>query len=201
MSVIEGLLFFVSGSIAAASVPLIVQLLLEREVAKDIHIVLSERARVFVSETTLATLTGRPCVVDLFQEAKDGRAAHVDLAAQCQLAVVAPASADIISKLAVGICDDSVSIALSVFTRPVLIFPAIHPVTFRKPSIQRNLVQLREDGYQIIGPVEGYSISEHRRLAQVGAMPGPEDVAAVIESLPHANVFLNVNESIFDRGK
>jgi phosphopantothenoylcysteine synthetase/decarboxylase len=187
MSVMEGLLFLVSGSIAAAGVPLIVQLLLERRVAKAIHIVLSERARVFVSETTLATLTGRPCVVDLFEEAKNGRAIHVDLAAQCQLAVVAPASADIISKLAVGICDDSVSIALSVFTNPVLIFPAIHPVTFRKSSIQRNLNQLSKDGYVIIGPVDGYSISEHRRLGQPGAMPGPEDVAAIIERIAKLN--------------
>jgi phosphopantothenoylcysteine decarboxylase/phosphopantothenate--cysteine ligase len=178
---IDDLLFCVCGSAAACNVPLVIQYLIERKVARRVHVAISEAGQVFVSETLLAVLIGRPCIVNLYDQAKNGVAAHVDVASCCKLAVVAPASANVIAKLANGICDETVTTTLSVFKNPVIIFPAVHPTTFEKPSFQRNLAQLHADGFEICNPVEGYSVSEHARLGRAGSMPGPESVAAYVE--------------------
>jgi phosphopantothenoylcysteine decarboxylase / phosphopantothenate---cysteine ligase len=178
---VEGLLVCVGGSIAAAGVPRLLQILLERGTARGISIVLSERSGHFVAARTLAVLTGSPCVVDLFEDAEKGRATHVDLARKCQAAVVVPATANLVGKLANGIADCTVSTVLSVFGGPVVVVPAVHPTTAKKPSFLRNLAQLEADGYTILGPVDGYSVSEGTRELGPGAMPGPEDVASFIE--------------------
>ncbi|MBK8940861.1 MAG: hypothetical protein IPM79_25395 [Polyangiaceae bacterium] len=175
------LLLCIGASVAAASCPLIMQYLLERGAVERIHVILSKRARGFVGESLLAILSGAPCIVDLFEEAACGRPVHVELARRCSLAVVAPTTADLVGKLANGIVDDAITIALSVFTAPVVLVPAIHPNTLTKPATARNLERLKADGYSILGPVAGYSISEGRRLGRVGAMPGAEVVAAFVE--------------------
>jgi phosphopantothenoylcysteine decarboxylase/phosphopantothenate--cysteine ligase len=103
------------------------------------------------------------------------------MAKKAALAAVVPATANIIGKLANGIVDDTVTMMLSVFQGPILVFPAVHPVTMSKKSVRRNLATLAEDGFEVIRPVEGYSISEKGRLPMPGAMPQPEVVAAHIE--------------------
>lgn len=181
----SALLVCVTGSIAAGSVPTVVRHLIERRAATDVYVALSKSARNFVSETNLAVLIRRPCITNVFHEARRGWAVHTDVAAKCNLAVVVPASADLIGKLANGIVDDVVTIMLSVFGGPVVLVPAVHPVAFRKPSLQRNIQRLRDDGFDILGPVEGFSLSEGSRLGVVGAMPDPEVVAAYLERRLH----------------
>jgi hypothetical protein len=70
---------------------------------------------------------------------------------------------------------------LSVFEGHRILVPAVHPATSRKPSFERNLAQVREDGFMICGPVPGYSMSENRRGPDVAAMPEPDTVATFIE--------------------
>jgi phosphopantothenoylcysteine decarboxylase/phosphopantothenate--cysteine ligase len=175
------LLLCVTGSIAASGAISMLQLLVERAQFSRIHVALSCAALRFVREEPFAVLSRQRCITDIFADARAGRAIHVEVASTCQLAVVAPASGDVIAKLAHGIADDTVTSMLSVFEGPRILVPAVHPATSRKPSFERNLAQVREDGFIICGPVEGYSISENRRGPDVAAMPAPDYVAAFVE--------------------
>ena len=180
----KSLLYCVSGSIAAATNSvLLLQLLVERRLFEDIFVALSDAALKFVREEPFAVLAKRKCITDIFADAREGVAAHVTAANQCDLALVAPASADLIAKLANGICDDTITNMLSVFKGTCVLAPAAHPTTSRKPHFTRNLNQLVEDGYLLCGPVSGYSMSEGRRAADVPAMPPPETIAAFIEHI------------------
>jgi phosphopantothenoylcysteine decarboxylase/phosphopantothenate--cysteine ligase len=159
----------------------LLRLLVERHRFAAIHVALTPSARRFVREEPFAVLARRPCLVDLFDEARAGRPAHVEVAHACDLALVAPASGDVVAKLAHGIADDAVTTVLSVFEGPCVLVPAVHPATSRKPAFARNLAQVEEDGYLLCGPVQGYSISEDRRGANVAAMPDAEAIAAFVE--------------------
>ena len=170
-----------TGSIAATGTVPLLQLLVERGRFAEIHVALSRSALRFVREEPFAVLSRRRCITDLFDSALDGRAVHVELALRCQVAVIVPASGDVIAKLAHGIADDTVTTMLSVFEGHRILVPAVHPATSRKPSFERNLAQVREDGFLTCGPVEGYSMSENRRGPDVAAMPEPDFVAAFIE--------------------
>lgn len=178
----EDLLVLVSGSIAAFNVPAILHCLKVRGVARHLTIALSQSAQEFVSETSLSVLCGRPCITDVLSAARIGRAEHVEVARRCAFAVVVPATAQTIASVAHGLCGETIPLILSVFERPVLFIPAVHPAAFRSRAFQRNLTTLREDGCYIIEPVQGYSISEQAPGTGVGAMAAPEVVAFAIES-------------------
>lgn len=175
------LLLCVTGSVAAPGTIRFLQVLVERGRFWPIHVALSQRALRFVREEPLAILSRRPCVTDVFEAARTGRAVHVELAQSCALAVVFPASANTIAKLAHGIVDTTVTTLLSVFEGPRILVPAVHPAASRQPSFERNLAQVKKDGFLLCGPVPGYSISENRRGPDVAAMPEPESVAAYVE--------------------
>ncbi len=178
---VDEILFCVSGSISAISVPMIILRMLDRRVAARVSVALSENGRRFVSEEALAVLSRQACIVDVHADAERGHPSHVELAHRCAVGIVIPATANLIAKLAHGIVDDTLSLVLSVFDKPVVIFPALHPTTLRKPAVKRNIQQLRDDGYIIFEPVDGYSISEGRRGLGPGAIPDPDVVAAYLE--------------------
>jgi phosphopantothenoylcysteine decarboxylase / phosphopantothenate---cysteine ligase len=177
----RSLLLCVSGSIAATDAVALLQLLVERRAFAEIRVALSESAQRFVRQEPFAVLSRQPCITNIFDEAQAGRAVHVEVARQCDIAVVAPASGDLIAKLAHGIADDTITNMLSVFDGEQILVPAVHPATRRRPSFERNLARVRDDGFLICGPVEGYSRSEDRRGPDVAAMPGPETIAAFVE--------------------
>lgn len=177
----NSLLLCVSGSIAATGAVALLRILIERGLFADIHVALSESALRFVREEPFAVLSGRKCVTDIFDAAVEGHAVHVEVAEACQFALIAPATGNLVAKLALGIADDTITNLLSVFEGHRILAPAVHPATSRKPSFERNLRQLREDGYMLCGPVDGFSMSEKRRGPDVAAMPSPEIVAAFIE--------------------
>jgi len=175
------LLYCVTGSIAATMAPQILQMFLERHLFPSIRVALSRRAARFVSVEALAVLSKQPCILDLFADASQGRATHIELARKASAGLVAPASANTIAKLAGGIADDTITTLLSVFPAPIIVVPAIHPETARKPAFIRNIEQLRADGVLVCGPVHGYSMSEGKRGLGLGAMPGPDVIAAFVE--------------------
>jgi len=177
----QSLLLCVTGSVAAASAISVLQVLVERGQFAKIYVALSEKALRFVREEPFAILSRQRCITNIFDEAQGGRAVHVDVAHACRIAVVVPASGDIIAKLAHGFADDTVTTMLSVFEGQRILVPAVHPATSRQPSFERNLKQATSDGFIICGPVEGYSMSENRRGPDVAAMPEPVYVAAFVE--------------------
>lgn len=181
--VVEHLLFCVCGSIAAAGVPAVIQSISERRLAQSIHIVLSPSARHFVGEHTLAALTGNQCILDPYEDVRLGRPTHVQLAKQCAAAIVAPATASTIAKLALGITDTVITMVLGVFSGPTLLVPALHPSLYRKAAVVRNIERAKSDGYFVYGPVTGYSLSERERRNEAGAMPEAALVVACLEHL------------------
>ncbi|MDD5644918.1 MAG: flavoprotein [bacterium] len=162
----------VSGSIAAYKTPLLVSLLVSE--GAEVKTVMTENARFFAGETTFKTLTKNPVYSSLFAPDADSDPGHIALSVWCDLFLIAPATADVISKVAAGICDDLLStLALSVKNDKTIIVPAMNSAMWAKPVIKRNVEILKKDGYLFAGPVKG-------RLAcgedGEGRMPEPADI-------------------------
>lgn len=178
---IEELLLCCTGSSALVGLTDILSLFFIRNIASRINLVCTRSALSFFDFDKLEADTR----INVFRtiEGLEGRCGrtHTDIARASQIAVVVPATANIVGKLANGIVDDPVTTILSVYDRPIVVFPAVHPVTFRKRFFSRNLAQLKEDGYVVIGPVKGNSLTDNIRYNEYGAMPGPERIVALIE--------------------
>lgn len=166
---------FVSGSIAAYKA-----VYLMRSLQKDGHqvrVAMTKAATKFVGTETFSSLMHEPVLTDLFGQ-NNGRIAHIELADWTQLAIVAPASADIIAKMANGIADDAVTSTLLAVHAPTIVVPAMNSHMWEKSATQRNLRLLKSDGYLIMDPVEG-------RLAEgysgKGRFPEPDQIKAFVE--------------------
>ena len=143
----------VCGSIAAYKAADLTSRLAKREYS--VFVVLTENATQFVGPMTFQTLSKNPVTSGVFDERESWRPTHIDLADRADLFLVAPATANMIAKLALGICDDALtSIALA--TRaPFLIAPAMNGKMWLHPATQQNAETLRMRGAEFIGPEEG----------------------------------------------
>lgn len=177
----RSLLFCVTGSIAAPSVLPVLRILVERNVFRTIRVAMSQSALRFVRPEPFAVMSGQACLVDLFEDAANGIAMHVATAGEADVALIAPATAGTMAKLAHGMTEGTVPMLLSVFNGPRILVPAVHSETRRQASYQRNEAALRDDGFLFCGPVRGYSISENRRGADIGGIPPAEIIAAYVE--------------------
>jgi phosphopantothenoylcysteine decarboxylase/phosphopantothenate--cysteine ligase len=168
----------VTGSIAAYKAPAILRLL--RKAGAVVEVVLSRAATEFVGVATFQGLNGKPPFSDPFDRARGGEL-HVDLAKQSELVLIAPASADLLARLAAGRADDLVAaIALSARC-PVLVAPAMHPNMWSHPATQRNVETLRRDGrVRFVGPVDGEVASGD---FGPGRMAEPEGIVAATQAL------------------
>ncbi len=119
--------------------------------------VLTSAAEKFIGATTFEALTGRPVHRELFvpQEGFQ-QGEHIGLARRAELVVVAPASADFLAKLALGLADDLLSTIALVTTAPILVAPAMNCEMWAKPAVQRNVTQIRADGIHIAEPASGW---------------------------------------------
>jgi phosphopantothenoylcysteine decarboxylase/phosphopantothenate--cysteine ligase len=156
----------VSGSIAAFKAIEVLRLLTVEEGAR-VTAILTQHATRFVAPLSFSVLSGRPCLVDQF-EAEETRASfipldqpgrvpivHIDLARQADLVVVAPASANVLGKVAGGIADDLLTVTLMATTAPVLFAPAMNSQMWMNPIVQENVRRLGELGYHFVGPDAG----------------------------------------------
>lgn len=143
-----------------------------------VTVVMTRSARKFIGATTFEALTGRPVYQDMFRPREHFIGEHIGLARRADLYVIAPATADIIGKLAHGLADDLAStLALSV-TCPILAAPAMNNEMWAKPAVQRNLAQLRADGVHIIGPAEGWLSCQN---VGPGRMSEPAEILAICQ--------------------
>lgn len=170
--------FGVAGGIAAYKAAAAVSRLAQQGL--DVHVVLTESAARFVTPLTFEVLSGNPAHLDLFAPQRLGRVDHVLLARTADLCVVAPATANVIGKLAAGIADDFLTTVLVGTTAPVLLFPAMEEHMYRHPAVQENLARLRARGVRVVEPEEGHLASGHRGL---GRLPEPE---AIVRHVLHA---------------
>jgi phosphopantothenoylcysteine decarboxylase len=126
-----------------------------RKEACNIHVVLTKGAAQFITPLTLQTLSRNPVTTDLVAETADWHPGHIDLADRADLLLVAPATADIIAKFALGLADDALT-AIALATRaPMLIAPAMNGKMWLHPATQNNVAILRSRGADFIGPEEG----------------------------------------------
>jgi phosphopantothenoylcysteine decarboxylase/phosphopantothenate--cysteine ligase len=167
----------VSGGIAAYKTAALVSSLVQD--GHGVSVVMTRAARKFIGAATFLALTGRPVVSDLFDRHYP-LGAHIELAEKASLLCVAPASADLIAKAASGLADDLLTTLLLSYSGPILIAPAMNAEMWEKRSVQRNIATLRDDGYRILGPQEGW---QSCRRSGMGRMSEPAEIQSEIERL------------------
>lgn len=147
---------YVTGGIAAYKSLNIVRELIKQEA--QVQVVMTAAAQKFVTPLTFATLSQRPVITDNFtpQTSSDDFIPHIKLALWTDLAIVVPATANIIGKMANGLADDIVSTSLLATTAPKLVFPAMNTDMLDNPAVQRNLETLKTMGIRVIEPTTGF---------------------------------------------
>lgn len=169
----------VSGGIAAYKAADLVSRL--RQAGAEVRVVLTVAATRLVAPTTFEALSGRPVFTDLFAPAADGWAIpHISLAEWADRAVVAPATADVLAKLALGFADDFLSTTLLAFAGPVLLAPAMNRLMWSQPAVQHNVALLRSRGCRFVGPGFGRLAEE---VGGWGRMADPALIAAELAQL------------------
>ena len=163
------ILLGVSGSIAAAKAADLASRL--TKAGAKVDAILTSAATRFVSPLTFQSLTGRPALADLWSE--EAHVLHVGLADGADLFVVAPATADILAKLAHGLADDLLTVTALAARCPLLVAPAMDGGMFSHPAVQANLATLRARGVTVLGPADGRMASG---LEGPGRMLEPEEI-------------------------
>ena len=165
----------VTGGIAAYKAAVLASRLTQAGAAVDV--VMTPAAREFIAPLTFAALTGRQVRYDLWEE--DRKPGHIALAERMDLAVVAPATANTLAKIANGLADNLLTSAILAAKKPVLLAPAMNQGMWDAPATRRNLETLQADGRRLIGPDRG-------RLAcgdnGTGRMAEPEDIIAAVRN-------------------
>jgi phosphopantothenoylcysteine decarboxylase/phosphopantothenate--cysteine ligase len=168
----------VTGGVAAFKTAALVSQLVQGGVG--VTVVMTAAAQRFVGPATFAALTGRPVASDTFDERQFPLGAHITLAEQAKLLVVAPASADFLAKAAHGLADDLLSTLYLAFAGRVLMAPAMNTAMWEKAAVQRNVAQLRADGVEFVEPGSGWLSC---RQVGAGRMAEPETILSAIRGL------------------
>ena len=167
----------VTGGIAAYKTAALVSKLVQE--GCGVTVAMTRNARRFVGPTTFRALTGRPVLTSLWRPPSPGEMAHLDPSEVADLIVVAPGTANIIGKLAGGIADDLVSTLLLGAACPVLLAPAMNVRMWRHVAVQRNVAFLREHGFLLVGPEEGWLACG---VTGPGRMSEPEELLAAMRA-------------------
>jgi phosphopantothenoylcysteine decarboxylase/phosphopantothenate--cysteine ligase len=149
----KNILLGVTGGIAAYKAPDLVRRLKER--GADVQVVMSRGAQHFVTPMTFQAVSGRPVRTDLWDEAAEASMGHIELARWADLVVIAPATADTISKLSAGLAGDLLSTVCLATEAPLVLAPAMNRQMWANPATQANIQTLRARGVRILGPGEG----------------------------------------------
>lgn len=167
----------VTGSIAAYKIASLASMLVKQHA--NVHVIMTKNATNFINPITFETLTGNKCLVDTFDRNFEFQVEHVSLAKQADIALVAPASANVIGKMAHGIADDMLTTTLLACKAPILVSPAMNTNMYENPIVQDNIRTLEAYGMKIITPASGYLACGD---TGAGKMPEPETLFAHIEA-------------------
>ena len=166
----------VTGSIAAYKIAYLASALKKRHA--DVHVLMTQNATNFINPITFETLTGNKCLVDTFDRNFQFQVEHVSIAKKADVVMIAPASANVIGKLAHGIADDMLTTTIMACKCKKFISPAMNTNMFENPVVQDNLKILEHYGYEVIAPASGYLACGD---TGAGKMPEPETLLAYIE--------------------
>lgn len=143
----------ITGSIAAYKMANVASALIKR--GADVHVIMTENATKFIHPITFETLTNHKCLVETFDRNFQFHVAHVSLAKQADVMLVAPASANVIGKMAHGIADDMLTTTVLACKAPILVAPAMNTNMFENAIVQENIAYLKQHGMTIIEPDAG----------------------------------------------
>ena len=169
---------FVMGGIAAYKVPELVRQLIKKDA--QVQVAMTQSAQEFVTQLTLQVLTKRPVLTHTFDEREPSQVQHVAMADWCDLALVVPATANGLAKMAHGLADDVVTTTLLAVTAPILVVPAMNVHMYENPATQRNLAQLQADGLTIMEPDTGFLAEGYEGK---GRLPELHRIVAQVERL------------------
>ncbi len=144
----------ITGGIAAYKAAEVVSRL--RKLHAQVHVVMTKSATEFIAPLTLQSLSANPVYVDLFEEPKLWNVEHIALAEHIDVALVAPATANILAKMSLGLADDFLSTVLLATRAPIFVAPAMNHAMYHHPATQDHIVRLQERGVQLIGPDTGF---------------------------------------------
>nr|SFZ88178.1 Phosphopantothenoylcysteine decarboxylase / Phosphopantothenoylcysteine synthetase [Loigolactobacillus rennini] len=168
---------YVSGGIAAYKAATLVREFIRQKA--QVRVVETAGAQAFVTPLTFQVLSKHEVYTDRFAQLAPDQVAHIELADWTDVAVVAPATADLMAKLATGIADDFASTALLATTAPKFIAPAMNVHMWENPATQRNLAVLKQDGMRIIDPDTGFLAEGYQGK---GRFPAPAKIVAEVEA-------------------
>jgi len=168
----------VTGGIACYKAVELVRLLVKDSLA--VQVIMTRAAMEFVTPLTFQTLSGKPVATESFNLTQESEIGHINLADSADLFVIAPATANVIGKIAAGIADDLLTTVLMATQAPVLIAPAMNIHMYENPILQENIRKLRRIGYHFMEPAEGYLACGYEGK---GRLPEPEKILEEIRSL------------------
>ena len=159
----------VTGSIAAYKIAYLASAL--KKLHAQVHVLMTENATNFINPITFETLTGNKCLVDTFDRNFQFSVEHVSIAKQANVVMIAPASANVIGKLAHGIADDMLTTTIMACKCKKIVSPAMNTNMYENPIVQDNIAILQHYGYEVIEPASGYLACGD---TGAGKMPEPE---------------------------
>jgi phosphopantothenoylcysteine decarboxylase len=146
----------------------------------EVRVAMTRAATEFIGTATFAALSGKPVAVEMFDAGRHPLGPHIELADGIDLLLVAPATANVLSRFAGGRANDLVSALYLQAVCPVLLAPAMSTAMWSKPAVQRNVDQLREDGCLFVGPGTGWLSC---RVKGEGRMSEPDEILQAAEAL------------------
>lgn len=166
----------ITGGIAAYKSAMFARLLVKA--GFDVRVIMTTGAQAFITPLTLQALTGNEVHISLLDEQAEAGMGHIELAKWADLIVIAPASANTLARLAMGMADDLLTTVCLATTAPVIIAPAMNQQMWAHPAVNLNVQTLRDMNYQIIAPASG-----EQACGDVGAgrLPEPEDLLAEVQ--------------------
>lgn len=175
MALPKSVLLIISGSVASYKSLELIRLL--RAQAVEVTAILTKGGAQFITPLAVSSLTGTKTYTDLFSLTDETEMGHIQLSRVAECALVAPASANILAKMAAGITDDLATTALLATNKPVIVAPAMNHKMWEHPATKRNIAQLEADGVTLIAPTAGdMACGEHG----VGRMAEPADIVAFL---------------------
>ena len=172
------LLICLTGGIAAYKVPSVVSALVQKKAA--VTVAMTDSATKLIGPPTFRALTGRAVYTDLWAQDTSADIQHISLADRADLVVVAPATANILAKMAAGIADDLVSTTLLTVENPVLLAPAMNVRMWSNPATEHNVEILKQRGHILVGPESGRQACGQ---VGIGRMAEPENIVRTIEKI------------------
>ena len=172
----KNILVCVTGGIAAYKMPNLVSMLAKQ--GCNVNVLMTKNAENFITVQTFEALTKNPCITDTFERTYPIEIHHISLAEKADYVLISPASADILGKLSHGIADDMITSTVLACKCPVAIAPSMNVNMYENPVVQRNINILKELGYIIIEPAEGYMACGSTGK---GKMPEPAQLYKYVE--------------------